>query len=375
MRVRAAVGRRMSIGRTMRVIGDGVACLLILRRGQMNHLANRDWIARRVGALALIMMAAHEAGIASPLYVGKITTSNQCVIDSHGIDLYDRGMSESPPGAPGGPQLHGPVARLLRPLVRLLIKSGVTFPALCELLRELYVNVAEYDFPLSDKSQTDSRVSLLTGIHRKEVRRLRGAGAPVNVVPTSLSRASQILARWLGAGEFTDETGRPLPLARNAREGEASFDQLVGSVTRDLRARAVLDEWLDRGLVRIDGEDRVVLIERALLPGKDDEQLLYYFGRNLHDHMAAAVANVSGEGPRFFERAVHYDQLSANAARKLEALSRDLATQALLAANREALAICDSDPGGPHRWNFGLYIFTDENEAPANPPSEAEGKT
>mgnify|MGYP005806001639 CR=1 FL=1 len=322
-------------------------------------------------------MASDQAGLAAvlSLYVGKIPTSNQCVIDSHGIGLYDRAMSEPSPGAPGGSQLHGPVARLLRPLVRLLIKSGVTFPALCELLRELYVNVAEYDFALADKSQTDSRVSLLTGIHRKEVRRLRGAGAPVNVVPTSLSRASQILARWLGAGEFTDEAGKPLPLARNAREGEVSFDQLVGSVTRDLRARAVLDEWLDRGLVRIDGEDRVVLIERALLPGKDDEQLLYYFGRNLHDHMAAAVANVSGEGPRFFERAVHYDQLSANAVRKLEALSRDLATHALLAANREALAICDSDPGGPHRWNFGLYIFTDENESPASPPSEAKGKT
>jgi hypothetical protein len=91
--------------------------------------------------------------------------------------------------------------------------------------------------------------------------------------------------------------------------------------------------------------------------------------------MAAAVANVSGEGPRFFERAVHYDQLSANAARKLEALSRDLATRALLAANREALAICDSDPGGTHRWNFGLYIFTEENETPSSPPSEAEGKS
>ena len=41
-------------------------------------------------------------------------------------------------------------------------------------LRELYVNVAEHDFALEGKEQTDSRVSLLTGIHRKEVARLRG---------------------------------------------------------------------------------------------------------------------------------------------------------------------------------------------------------
>ena len=58
-------------------------------------------------------------------------------------------------------QLHAPLARLLRPLVRLCIRSGMTFPALAQLLRELFVNVAEHDFALEGKEQTDSRVSLL----------------------------------------------------------------------------------------------------------------------------------------------------------------------------------------------------------------------
>ena len=88
------------------------------------------------------------------------------------------------------------------PLVRLLIRSGIAFPMLTELLRELYVNVAEYDFALLGKEQTDSRVSLLTGVHRKEVRRLRGAGAPVNAVPATVSQTSRILARWLADPDF-----------------------------------------------------------------------------------------------------------------------------------------------------------------------------
>ena len=280
-------------------------------------------------------------------------------------------MSGTSQGA-GAAKLHAPIARLLRPLVRLLIQRGITFPALCDLLRGLYVNVAEYDFALPDKDQTDSRVSLLTGLHRKEVRRLRGGGAQVSTVPSSLSRTSLILARWLGARQFTDAAGRPLPLARAGKEGEPAFDQLVASVTRDVRSRAVLDEWLDRKLVLIDAEDRVVLLETALLPGKDEEQLLYYFGRNLHDHLAAAAANISAERPRFFERAVHYDQLSAEAVARLEALSRELATQALLQANREAQAICDTDSGGPHRWNFGLYIYTEEEVASEPPETEPE---
>src|SRR6201986_4326934 len=101
-------------------------------------------------------------------------------------------------------KLHAPLARLLRPLVRLCIKGGMTFPALAQLLRELFVNVAEHDFALEGKDQTDSRVSLLTGIHRKEVARLRGAGAPVHETPAALSLTSAVIARWLAAPEFTD---------------------------------------------------------------------------------------------------------------------------------------------------------------------------
>ncbi|MDX6623576.1 MAG: hypothetical protein QOE75_1508, partial [Solirubrobacterales bacterium] len=121
---------------------------------------------------------------------------------------------DTPPPELDARRLHGPLARVLRPLVRLLIRAGVTFPALTELLRELYVNVAEHDFALEGKEQTDSRVSLLTGIHRKEVRRLRGAGAPVNAVPTAVSRTSRIVGTWLASPEFTTATGEPLPLPR-----------------------------------------------------------------------------------------------------------------------------------------------------------------
>lgn len=271
-------------------------------------------------------------------------------------------MSDSHDTQPEGGGLHAPLARLLRPLVRLLVARGITFPALTDLLRELYVNVAEYDFVLPGKEQTDSRVSLLTGIHRKEVRRLRGAGAPVSTVPATVSRTGRIVARWLADPAFTDAGGQPLPLPRNAEVGKPSFESLVAGVTRDVRPRAVLDEWLDRGLAFADPQDRIVLAEAAYLPRADGdaEAQLYYFGRNLHDHVAAAAANIIGTGPRFLERAVHYDGLSEELASKLEARARELAMDALAQANREAHTACRTDPGGRHRWNFGLYVYREE---------------
>ncbi|MCJ2114976.1 DUF6502 family protein, partial [Methylobacterium sp. E-025] len=267
-------------------------------------------------------------------------------------------MSETVNDTAEGAALHAPVARLLRPLVRLFVARGITFPALTNLLRELYVNVAEHDFALQGKEQTDSRVSLLTGIHRKEVRRLRGAGAPVSAVPAVVSRTSRIIARWLADPAFTDPDGRPLALRRAGEDGP-SFEALVAGVTRDLRPRAVLDEWLDRGLATLDGQDRIVLAEAAYVPRGGGEPQLYYFGRNLHDHIAASVANILGEAPRFLERAVHYDGLSEDLARRLEARAKEIAMEALTQANREAHAACATDPGGPHRWNFGLYVYAE----------------
>ena len=269
-------------------------------------------------------------------------------------------MKTKPPldTSPDARRLQAPLARMLRPLVRLLVQAGVTFPALCELLRELYVNVAEHDFALPGKNQTDSRVSLVTGIHRKEVARLRGSGAHVSPVPLAVSRTSRILARWGSAPDFIDDEGRPLPLPRI---GAVSFEALVSSVTRDLRPRAVLDEWLARGLVEKDAEDRIVLAKAAFVPSSGSDQQLYYFGRNLHDHVAAAVSNVLGAAPPFFERAVHYDNLSETLALELESRSKQLAMEALLAANKDANSGCESDGGGAWRWNFGVYVYREQN--------------
>ena len=285
-------------------------------------------------------------------------------------DMNAKSGSKAAAPQPTAAKLHAPLARLLRPLVRLCIRSGMTFPALAQLLRELFVNVAEHDFALEGKEQTDSRVSLLTGIHRKEVARLRGAGAPVHEAPAAVSLTSAVIARWLAAPEFTDAKGEPLPLPRTAEGDAPSFEQLVESITKDVRPRAVLDEWLDRKLVTINGDDEIVLIDTGFVPRGDDDRKWHYLGRNLHDHVAAAAENVSGPAPRFLERAVHYDGLSPKLAKRLEARSRELAMEALKVANREANRALAKDKGGNSRWNFGVYVFHEDPDGTPDDGSE-----
>jgi hypothetical protein len=171
-------------------------------------------------------------------------------------------MSASPADAAASALLQG-LRQLLRPLVRLLIQRGITFPALAELLRELYVDVARRDLLRDPQARTDSRISLLTGVHRKELRRQRTIPDAAGQEPQSLSLSSQIIARWLAAPPWSGADGGPLALPRTAPAGEASFDALVSSVTRDMRPRAVLDEWLSEGVVHLDAGDRVVLSAAA----------------------------------------------------------------------------------------------------------------
>ena len=275
-------------------------------------------------------------------------------------------LSDTPrPRPPASDLLLRAVTRLLRPLVRLLLHGGVTFPVLVDALRDVYVEVARTELLTDPRARTDSRISLLTGVHRKELRRQR-LEERTEPEPPAVTRTSAVLARWLGSAGFQDAQGQPAALPRS---GPApSFEALVGSVTRDVRPRTVLDELVNSGAVRLDG-DAVVLDANAFVPRDGDEAKTFFFARNLHDHLAAAGANLLGGAP-FLDRAVHYDGLSAAAAAELEAAGRAAAQAMLLDVNRTALGIADADdatrPAGmpTRRVNLGVYLFVSD-ETPA----------
>lgn len=265
-----------------------------------------------------------------------------------------------------------PLRRLLRPLVRLAIQSGVTFPVMADLLRGLFVEVASRDLLHDAASRTDSRISLLTGVHRKEIRRLRLEAPDGDTIPPVVTISSEIIGRWLGAKQYSTAKGVPLVLPRLSHDsGGPSFETLVESVTTDVRPRAVLDDFLAQGIVILEPGDLVRLNQAAFIPRPGSTEQLFFFGRNLHDHIAAAAANVAADGRApFVDSSVHYDQLPPEAAAQLLALAQSSAEQALLEVNRAATSLVEPGngrvpaPSATHRVNFGIYIYT-EDEATA----------
>jgi uncharacterized protein DUF6502 len=264
---------------------------------------------------------------------------------------------------------------LLRPLVRLLTAQGVTFPMLADVLKQTYVDVAVRHFGLGSEPPTDSRVTLLTGVHRKDVKRLREAGtAQVQAMPEMVALGAQLAAAWTTRKEFRDRKGRPRPLPRFASQGGSrSFEALVAGISKDIRARSLLDEWLRLGAVKIDDQDRVVLRSAAFVPSRGFDEKAFYFGHNLHDHIAAAAHNMQGSGPAFLERSVHYEGLEAASVARLAALAEKNGMETVQSVYREAKE-CEArdrkSDAAKQRITFGIYFYT--APLPVEPPKKDE---
>jgi len=263
------------------------------------------------------------------------------------------------------------VRRLLEPLVRLLIANGVTYPFLSSLLKNVYVDVARQHFRVGEKPLTDSRVSVLTGVHRKDVKRFREEPEAFEA-PASVSLGSQIIGLWTGGAAYLDDTGAPLPLPRSTADGSPSFDGLVEEVSKDVRPRTLLDEWLRSGWVTVEDET-VRLNTDAFVPREGFDDQVYFYGRNLHDHMAAGTHNLLGGTPTFLERAVFYGDLSETSVSELEELARPAAMKAVQDLNRSALERRAKDQDMPvrkHRFSFGVYFFSEPDETEDGDPGD-----
>ena len=266
------------------------------------------------------------------------------------------------PSGPGGPPpaFLKALDRLVEPLVRALISLGVTFPLFSRLLKRIYIRVATNEARAGGAPLTVSRISVMTGLQRKDIGQIkeqieRKLGPPANV-----SLGARLITIWNGAKSFTDSDGKPLPLPRFSGPSP-TFEDLVRSVSNDVRPRSVLDEWLRLGVVSIDDQDRVHMRSDSFVPRQGFEELSYFYGRNLADHIASSTYNLLGEGEPRLERAVYYDKLTPDSVAALEKYARDVGGEALRQINREALRLADADenkPDADQRMSVGIYYYS-----------------
>ncbi len=186
-------------------------------------------------------------------------------------------MTQTSPDTPSGDTVADAEAlhfiqAALSALARAAISYGITHQTFASMSKHAFFDEARQYAPLKGKPNSDSRIAVLTGLSRRDVRQLREAGPPEPPKPSLNWRISQ---QWSSLPQFLDENGKrkPLPRTRHAG-GEVSWDALVESLSQEVRPRTVLDEWLRLQLAVLDDQDRVVSTdENSHLKRRGDETL------------------------------------------------------------------------------------------------------
>lgn len=259
--------------------------------------------------------------------------------------------------------LSAAILRMLRPLVRLLLRHGISYGTFADLAKWVYVDVADKEFNVAGRKQTVSRVSVLTGLSRKEVSRIQAIKTPDDeAVVQQYNRAARVISGWLRDEQFTTADGEPavLPL-----EGNNSFAELVKAYSGDMPARSILDELVRvKAVTLTDGS--VQLLTHGYIPSDGEEAKLHILGTdvalliNTIDHNLEA-----SQGQPRFQRKVAYDNLPEEVLPQLRQLSSEKA-QALLEELDRHLVKHDRDSNpeikgsGRKRAGLGIYYFEED---------------
>ena len=253
---------------------------------------------------------------------------------------------------------------LLTPLVRILLRNGISYLEFAEVTREVFVNVAGRDFTLPKRKISLSRMAIMTGLSRKEVARLAREGGSVRRVPQEgeLNRVGRVLQGWYTDSEFTGPYGVPLDLKFEDAPRKTSFTELVRRYSGDMPARAMLDELLRVGAARLEKDSGLIrVLNRAYVPEKLAAESVRHFGLTARDFVDTLEVNLRKVGPgrgRFERRVVADEGMSASDLADFDLFVRDRGQQFLVEVD-DWVSARPRPRAGEERVDagVGLYIY------------------
>jgi hypothetical protein len=195
---------------------------------------------------------------------------------------------------------------LMRPLVRILVRNGVSFGEFSELLKSVFVESAQAVLQLPDSRQSVSRIAITTGLTRLEVSRLLTQSAEdAEALVGRLSRVGRLLTGWHQDSDFTGPYGIPYELQFEGPPGRRSFMELVRRYTSDVPADEMLDEMKRIGAVLDLGNSYFRVLIRSYIPSAADPAKFHAMSVAFTDLAKTLDQNLRpDEDHKLFERRV-----------------------------------------------------------------------
>jgi hypothetical protein len=251
---------------------------------------------------------------------------------------------------------------LLLPLVRWLVRNGVHYASFAPALKSVFVEAARRELADTGTKLTDSAVSVLAGVQRRDIRELHREPVTEPSHPKTPSVASQVFTRWITDPMYRDARNRPVALPKTG--AGRSFDALARQVSSDVHPRTLLTEMLRLGVVEQTGE-RVRLCKQGFVPHHGFEEGARTLSSNVSDHIAAAANNLQGSESRFLEQSVYAHGLTAPSIEAIGVAARRAWATAMEQIVREATSRYQHDrslPEADMRMRFGVYYYAEPED-------------
>ena len=202
--------------------------------------------------------------------------------------------------------------QLLRPIVRFLIKAGVSWRDFSEVSKTAYVEVATAEFGIRGRPTNSSKVAILTGLGRREVAKQREMLAETDQrEPTYLNSATRVLSGWHQDADYLDGDGRPREIP--AVGPPPSFEDLCRRYGGDIPYSALLKELRAVGAVSRGDDSRLSAQSRVYIPLQVDPAKVLRAGSVLQDIGTTVVHDLTATSKQAlrFERRATNDRIAA----------------------------------------------------------------
>jgi hypothetical protein len=268
---------------------------------------------------------------------------------------------------------------LMRPLIRILVRNGVSFGEFSELLKTVFVESAQDVLQLPDSRQSVSRIAITTGLTRLEVSRLlTQTEEDAEALAGRLSRVGRLLTGWHQDSDFTGPYGIPYEVQFDAAPGRKSLSELVRRYTPDVPADEMLDELKRIGAVLDLGNGYIRVLIRSYIPSAADPAKFHAMSVAFTDLAKTLDQNLRpDEDHKLFERRVWAPNgITQSDALDFDTYVKDRGQQFLESlddwlSTRETEAMKN---GAEHRVKLGvaMYMFVRPVDEQAEQEAEQE---
>jgi hypothetical protein len=253
------------------------------------------------------------------------------------------------------------IARILRPLIRILLKNDIPYGTFSELAKWVYVDVALNEQGIPGRKTTISRASVITGLSRKEVKRLREVSEPGDLgAAEQYNRAARVISGWLQDERFTNGKGEPKELPFEG--GDSSFSSLVKAYSGDVPPRAVRDELLRVSIID-EKNGKLRLLTKGYIVREGDAEKLSIMGTDVGELLSTLHHNITHDPTEaYLQRKVSYDNIPDESMTELRELVFDHGGEFAESMNRKITQFDrDTNPSlkgnGKNRAGIGIFYF------------------